>query len=179
MNKKVIIGIIIVIILIISVLVYMSFGFSNLIYILFSALSSFFAAKHFNGKNKKLILILTITVNLGILLFFKLYSYVDITKNIFQNIVVPIGISYYTFQIISYMVDVYKGKHEPEKSLFNYLLYVMYLPYIFIGPITRYEDVSKSMFSKRKLEKDNLIYGTLRILWGMFKKYVIYLIFLR
>ncbi len=152
-------------ILILSIAIYLSFGISNIIYILFSALTSFYGAKYLKNKKSKLILSLVIIANLSILLFFKVFN----TK----NILVPLGISYYTFQIISYIVDVYKGKTNPEESLWKYLLYVFYIPYIFIGPITRYNDVKDSLYAKKKFNKDNFYFGLLRIFWGLFKKYVI------
>ncbi len=160
-----------ILILILSIIIYLSFGTFNIIYILFSALTSFYAAHYLNGKHKKLILGLTISVNLGILLFFKLVNVIPSISS--HNIIAPLGISYYTLQIISYLVDVYKNKYPYQKNLGKYLLYVMYIPYIFIGPITRYNDVEDTLLEKIKLKKDNFYLGFLRILWGLFKKYLI------
>ncbi len=163
-----------IILLIFSIILIVTFGLSNLIYILISALTTYFAALNCQNKHKKLILIGTIVLNIAILVFFKLVTY----NNFFnlldsKNILVPLGISYYTFQVLAYLIDVYRGKIKPEKNLFNYLLFVFYFPYLIIGPINRYENLSKTLYQKRKLKKDNIFNGLIRISWGLFKKYVI------
>ena len=160
-------------ILLISILIYASFGITNLIYILISAITTFFASKHLDGKNKKIILILTIVVNIGILVFMKLLPYGKNFGIDTSNILVPIGISYYTLQVVSYLIDVYKGKYKPQESLIKYLMYVIYIPYLIIGPINRYDDISKSLYEKKKWNTNRILHGTIRILWGLFKKLVI------
>ena len=160
-------------ILLISILIYASFGLTNLIYILFSALTTFFAAKNLNGKNKKLILILTIIANIGILVFMKTYFYVENFGIETSNIIVPIGVSYYTLQVISYLIDVYKGKYGPQKNLLKYLMYVIYIPYLIIGPINRYDDISETLYAKKCWDTNRILNGLIRILWGLFKKLII------
>lgn len=76
-------------------------------------------------------------------------------------------------QVISYLIDVYKGKYEPQESLLKYLMYVIYIPYLIIGPINRYDDISDSLYSKKKWNTNRVLNGCLRILWGAFKKLVI------
>ena len=156
-----------IILLIISALIYASYGIQNLIYILFSLLTSFFAAKHLKGKSGKILLISTIAINALVLIFVKLLPYTKI------NIIAPLGISYFTLQVISYLVDVYKGKYEYEKNILNYALYIMYIPHLFIGPITRYNEIKDQINSKRKITINNFINGSLRICFGLFKKLVI------
>ena len=160
-------------ILLISILIYASFGFTNLIYILFSALTTFFAAKNLNDKNKKLILALTIIANIGILVFMKTYFYAENFGIDTSNIIVPIGVSYYTLQVISYLIDVYKGKYEPQKNLLKYLMYVIYIPYLIIGPINRYDDISETLYAKKHWDTNRILNGLIRILWGLFKKLII------
>lgn len=160
-------------IFIISILIYASFGLTNLIYILFSALTTFFAAKNLKGKNRKAILILTIAANIGILVFMKVYFYAENFGINVSNIIVPIGISYYTLQVISYLIDVYKGKYEPQENLLKYLMYVIYIPYLIIGPINRYDDISKTLYEKKKWDTNRILNGIIRIFWGLFKKLVI------
>ena len=160
-----------VLILILSILIYASFGLTILVYILFSALTTFFAAKY--GKGKKPIVILTIVANLAILVFLKVYFYAENFGLSLPNILVPIGVSYYTMQVISYLVDVYKGKYEAQKSLWKYLMYVIYIPYLIIGPINRYDQISESLYAKKKWDTNRILNGGIRILWGAFKKLVI------
>lgn len=181
-----------ILLLILSIGIYASFGISNLIYILFSVVTTYVAARMIDGKradtrpastteNKnsrnsgKWILILTITINAGILIAIKILLFGQAKYNLLStaNIIAPIGISYYTLQVISYIVDVYKGKIEAEKNFFKYLLYVMYFPYLFIGPITRYEYMKEELFKKKKIKVQNIYNGTIRILWGLTKKFVI------
>ncbi len=151
--------------LLLSIVIYLSFGPINMIYLLFSVFTSFYGAKYLKKQKNKLILTIIIIANLGIFLFFLLFPV--------KNIVVPLGISYYTFQIISYVLDIYHEKYEPQNCLWKYLLYVIYIPYIFIGPITRYNDVQESLYAKKKFCKDNFYFGLLRMIWGLFKKLVI------
>lgn len=160
-----------VLILILSILIYASFGLTNLIYILFSALTTFFAAKY--GKGKKPVFVLTIVANLAILVFMKVYFYAENFGISIPNILVPIGVSYYTMQVISYLVDVYKGKYEAQTSLWKYLMYVIYIPYLIIGPINRYDQISESLYAKKKWDTNRILNGGIRILWGAFKKLVI------
>lgn len=156
-----------------SILIYASFGITNLFYILFSSLTTFFAAKYLEKKKKKALFWITIFVNLSILIFFKLYLYNSFFHLVKNSIIVPLGISYYTFQILSYFIDVYKGKYDAEHNLYHYLLYVLYIPYLFIGPISRYDQIKTTLFAKRKITESNVFHGLLRIVWGLFKKLVI------
>ncbi len=162
-----------ILILILSVIIYASFGPVNLVYILFSSLTSFLVAKYAKNKNRKVYFTLTIIINLAILVFFKLQSYTSLIGLPVENIMVPIGISYYTLQIISYLVDVYKKKYEPQQSLIKYLMYVIYMPYLIIGPINRYDDISESLYAKKKWNTERIVNGIVRIVWGLLKKLVI------
>ena len=153
--------------LIVSILLYASFGWQSLFYVFFSIIITFIAGKHLNGKHKKAVLISTIVVNLAILIFMKVLPYTNL------SILAPLGISYYTLQIISYLVDVYKGKYKPEESFFNFTLFIMYIPHLFIGPISRYEDMKENLLAKRKITADNIFDGLIRVCWGLIKKFVI------
>lgn len=153
--------------LLVSIIIYASYGLSNFIYIGFSMLTTFIAGKYLKSKNKKIILTGTIAVNALILIGVKFLPYTDI------NILAPLGVSYYTLQVISYLVDVYRGKYEYEKSIFNYALYIMYIPHLFIGPISRYDEMKKQLTARRKITVDNIYNGGIRILWGLSKKLII------
>lgn len=155
------------ILLLISVLVYSSLGIKSLIYIVISTITTYIAGLLFQkNKYKKLILVITLVINIGILVVIK--------SELIKNIIVPLGVSYYTFQVVSYLIDVYRNKYKPEKNLAKYFLYTMYFPYLFIGPINRYDDISKTLFeTNKKFEAKSAYNGILRIGWGFFKKLII------
>lgn len=153
------------ILLIVSVLFYSMTGITGLIFIGTSILITYFGALFV--KNRKLVLAAVIVLNAGALFFTKALPYTEI------SLAVPLGISYYSMQAISYIVDVYKGKYPPEKSLYRFALYILYLPHLYIGPIERYNKMAETLYVKRKFTWDNISNGALRLLFGMFKKFVI------
>lgn len=152
-----------------SIVIYASYGLSNFIYIGISLITTFISARYLKKENKtrKSILIGTIIINGLILIGVKFMPYTSL------NLLAPLGVSYYTLQVISYLVDVYKGKYEYEKNIFNYALYIMYIPHLFIGPISRYNDMKEQIIAKRKITIDNIYNGGIRILWGLSKKLII------
>ncbi len=91
----------------------------------------------------------------------------------FLNIAVPMGISYYTFMSMSYIIDVYREKAEPQRNIFKYALFVSFFPQVVQGPISRYGDLSKTLYSGAAFDWDNINNGARRVLWGFFKKLVI------
>lgn len=95
--------------------------------------------------------------------------------NIFGNIdiVTVFGVSFYTFMILGYLIDVYRAKYEPQKNFFKYLLFVCYFPHITQGPISRYNELSEQLYTPRSFEYKNLKYGMQLMIWGFFKKLVI------
>ena len=141
--------------------------------------------KEENGKNRKIILWVSICANLGILGFFKYYNFfIDSFVNAFTffgspiqpntlNIILPLGISFYTFQTLSYVIDVYRRKLEPTKDLVSFLAYVSFFPQLVAGPIERAINLLPQFFVKRTFKYDNAIDGLKQILWGLFKKMVI------
>lgn len=136
--------------------------------------------KYWDDKNKKRIfLLIDIGVNLLILFFFK-YSDFIITNinNITHlnipllNIPLPIGVSFNTFQSLSYIIDVYRGTVKCEKSFYNYLTYTTLFPQIIAGPIVRYETVDEELETK-KISMDNFSKGMRRFIIGLGKKVLI------
>lgn len=136
--------------------------------------------KYWDDKNKKRIfLLIDIGVNLLILFFFK-YSDFIITNinNITHlnipllNIPLPIGVSFNTFQSLSYIIDVYRGTVKCEKSFYNYLTYTMLFPQIIAGPIVRYETVDEELENKN-ISIDNFTEGMKRFIIGLGKKVLI------
>ncbi len=136
-------------------------------------------------KNKKAILILTLILVLGNLFIFKylnftigsIFSIAQLfgSKTAFSslNIILPMGISFYTFQTLSYVIDVYRGKIRPEKNFFSYSLFVTYFPQLVAGPIERYEDLMPQLKNPKQISFDDIGEGIKYILIGYFKKIAI------
>ena len=91
----------------------------------------------------------------------------------FINIAYPIGISYYTFSMISYLVDVYWGNDQAEHNLFRLLLYIIYFPKIMQGPIARHKELAEQLAERHHFSYQNFCFGLQRMIWGFFKKLVI------
>ncbi len=127
----------------------------------------------------------TVLFNLGMLAFIKcinlLVGGVNDLFAMFQwdasmpliNIIVPLGLSYYTFNSIGYLVDVGRAKYTAEKHIGKFALFVSFFPSIVQGPLCRFGDVGMQLQAEHKFEYDNIKYGAQLILWGMFKKLVI------
>lgn len=170
------------IILLIFSLIFYSWG--EPIYILLMIFSS--VVDYINGKmieksknHKKHYLIFSIIVNLCVLGFFKyadfLIEIINSTLNLnihTLNLGLPIGISFFTFQTMSYSIDVYNKKVKAETNFLNFMTYVSMFPQLIAGPIVRYEDISRELH-KREINFNNVVNGFLRFLKGMFKKVLI------
>ena len=142
-------------------------------------LNYFYALYHDKVKNKKLLFILCIVANLLILGFFKYADFlIDIINSIFRlninplKLALPIGISFFTFQTMSYSIDVYRSSVVPERNFFYFTTYVSMFPQLIAGPIVRYETISKELY-KRDINFNNFSDGLLRFMQGLFKKVLI------
>ncbi len=131
-------------------------------------------------NKKKIAMIFCILFNAGILIVLKytgfLFEIITSITNInlpVPNFILPLGISFYTFMIISYIVDVYKKEVEPENNYFKFLLYVSWFPQIIEGPINRYKLIKDEMFGAHFFDLSRCKEGGYRILQGLFKKVVI------
>ncbi len=91
----------------------------------------------------------------------------------FVDLVLPMGISFYTFQSVAYLIDVYHGKYPAQQHLGKFALFVAFFPQLVQGPISRYNDLSPSLFALHDFDRKNISFGLERILWGYFKKMVI------
>lgn len=91
----------------------------------------------------------------------------------FWNIALPMGISFYTFQSMGYLIDVYRGKYEAQNHLPKFALFVSFFPQLIQGPISRYDDMSKTLYQEHSYDQNTVKRGFQRILWGYFKKVVI------
>jgi len=89
------------------------------------------------------------------------------------DIVMPMGISFYTFSIVAYLVDLYRGKYPAQKNAAKYALFVSYFPHIFQGPIDRYDKLAPQLLEARAFDFKTVKFGAQRMLWGFFKKLVI------
>ncbi len=85
----------------------------------------------------------------------------------------PLGISFYTFQTMGYLIDVYREKYSYEKNIFRLGLFISFFPQLIQGPISRFDDLKETLFSEHDLDWKNVSFGLQRILWGFFKKLVI------
>lgn len=141
--------------------------------------------KDIEKKHQFHILLVCLLFNLGILAVVKYTNFTISNINgilhafgsgktlSFINIVLPMGISFYTFQAVGYLIDVYQGKIKAEKNLFKFALFVSFFPQLVQGPISRFGDLSETLFSEHKADLHTISSGLQRILWGFFKKLVI------
>ena len=166
-----------IVLLIFSLLFY---AWGEPVYILLMILSIimnyYFAKLIDKSKSRKLILIISIICNIGLLVVFK---YTDFIISIFNfvfrldikstNIALPIGISFYTFQILSYVIDVYRKKVKVQNNIINLGCYISAFPQLIAGPIVTYDVVEKEL-SNRVEDMDNFYIGTKRFIIGLAKK---------
>ena len=136
-------------------------------------------------RKRKLLLLASICVNLGFLGFFKYYnffaeSFADAFtllgtefEAVRLNVVLPVGISFYTFQTLSYSIDIYRRKLEPSKDVIAFFSFVSFFPQLVAGPIERATNLLPQFFKKRTFDYYNAVDGLRQILWGLFKKIVI------
>lgn len=171
---------------------YFFYGFWDwrfLFLILFSTVVDFTIGKAINNNanksQRKLLLSLSLIINLGLLGFFKYYnffldSFVD-TFSFFGesfivsrlDIILPVGISFYTFQTLSYTIDIYRDKLKPVNDFFAFASFVSFFPQLVAGPIERATNLLPQFFKKRTFNYAKSVDGLQQILWGLFKKIVI------
>ena len=173
--------------LVASYFFYASWKIEYLILIVGSSIVDYIASYRITygkEKNKKLWLIFSLVINLGVLIFFKyagfmfgIIDYILDTSsqkfNYFNNIFLPVGISFYTFQSLSYTIDVYHGRIKPEKNIGIFLLYVSYFPQLVAGPIERAGNLIKQIKNPSRVNRSDVHFAFIRILIGLLKKVVI------
>lgn len=132
-----------------------------------------------NNRIRKTVIILTVIINLGLLLVFKYTDMIIDTMNRIlhsdipmQNLSLPVGISFFTFQAMSYVIDVYRKEVKVQKNYFNIVLYISFFPQLIAGPIVRYYDVQKQIVS-RKVDIKEIASGLRRFIIGLSKKVLI------
>ena len=138
-----------------------------------------------NAVKKKWLLFLSLFINLGFLFVFKYYNFFvtefqdllggfDINPGwATLNVIIPVGISFYTFQTLSYTIDVYREKMEPTKNMLNFFVYVSFFPQLVAGPIERASNLLPQFEKNRTFDYDKAVDGLRQIIWGLFKKVVI------
>lgn len=167
--------------LLIFSLIFYTFGEPKYIFIMiFSTIVDYIHAliidKYRNTLKAKIALISSIIVNLSLLGFFK-YSnfFISIINSIFSanldslNLTLPIGISFYTFQTMSYTIDVYKNEAKPQKNILNLATFITLFPQLVAGPIVRYVDIAKQL-DTRNSDIDKIYNGIYRFIIGLSKK---------
>ncbi|HEV2478862.1 MAG TPA: MBOAT family O-acyltransferase [Puia sp.] len=168
---------------------YMFFKPIYILILFFTILIDYFAgiwiAGEHNRRKKKLLLILSITSNVGVLAAFKYYNFIAININEvlgwmhhrgplpLLSILLPIGLSFHTFQAMSYTIEVYRGHQAPERHLGIYALYVMFYPQLVAGPIERPQNILHQFHEVKHFDYENMRAGLIQMAWGLFKKVVI------
>jgi alginate O-acetyltransferase complex protein AlgI len=149
-----------------------------------SGLDYFIAKKISNSndhKKKKTLLMISLLSNIGVLFIFKYFVFVynssvevfDLDTKLLHNLIIPAGLSFYTFQSISYTIDVYRGKYKADDTLSDFLLYVSFFPHMVAGPIVRYNDLMPQFKITTYFKNINWQQFATLVIWGYFKKLVI------
>lgn len=167
--------------LIASYYFYMTWSAKLIFLILFTTAVSFLSGLLIEKKpkQKKLWMIISIVASLSVLFFFKYYNFLVGTvgdffgKDLTLQLILPIGISFYTFQTLSYSIDVYRGNIKAEHNFFYYALFVSFFPQLVAGPIERPDNLLPQLHAEHKFNPDDLYIGAKRMLAGFFKKIVV------
>jgi D-alanyl-lipoteichoic acid acyltransferase DltB (MBOAT superfamily) len=132
-----------------------------------------------SGK-KKVILTVTVSLNVAILallkysnMFIGTYNYWSGGNVSLLKLAEPLAVSYYTLQLIAYVLDCYWGNEKAEKNPLKFLLYITYFPLMVSGPICRYSQIGKALFEEHRFDYDRVVAGMRRVLWGLAKKLIV------
>jgi alginate O-acetyltransferase complex protein AlgI len=178
-----------ILLLVASYYFYMCWNYNYIILIVISTVIDYISGiqihKSKSKAKKKAFLILSLAMNLGLLFFFKYFNFFGESVNavfdrfnIFYNVpsyqfLLPVGISFYTFQTLSYTIDVYMGNKEPEKHFGIFAVYVSFFPQLVAGPIERSSSLLPQFYKKVEFDYERIKSGLLQMAWGFFKKVVI------
>ncbi|MBQ1627493.1 MAG: MBOAT family protein [Prevotella sp.] len=168
---------------------YVFYGWWDWRFLLLIAFTSFcswgsglFIGKAESKKKAKIWMWLNIVLNLSILALFKYYDFFVTefaqlfhisTDGLLLKVILPIGISFYTFQALSYSIDVYRGKIESTKDIIAFFAFISFFPQLVAGPIERATSLLPQFLKKREFDYDTAMDGMCQILWGLFKKLLI------
>ena len=142
--------------------------------------------KSISQKRKKFLFLFSIVFNLSLLGFFKYFNFfIDSWIDLFLylgyeiksistlEIILPVGISFYTFQTMSYTIDIYRGRLEPTKDFISFASFISFFPQLVAGPIERASNLLPQILKTRKFDFDQSLSGLRLVIWGLFKKIVI------
>lgn len=177
--------------LIASCIFYCAFIPAYLLILIFTIVIDYIAGRMIEAsvsRKRKLFLIMSIVANVGVLAIFKYYNFfignvddflhsIDIATNKYPlpllNIILPIGLSFHTFQAMSYTIEVYRGKQKAERHFGIYALYVMFYPQLVAGPIERPQNILHQFREKHLFDNERIARGLRMMLWGFFMKTVV------
>lgn len=132
------------------------------------------------SSSKKKYVVISLAVNFGLFLFLKYFDKAIGKANAWfglglkpLGILVPLGLSYYTFKAVGYVIDVYRGRIHAQKNIGKLALFVSYFPALVQGPIDRYEDVTGELFAEHEFDYRRFCFGMQRMLWGYMKKMIV------
>lgn len=143
------------------------------------------ALKEDEDRRKRVIMIAALILNFGILIALKYVGVVargvNFLSGLFhigfrmseKSILVPLGISYYTFQSMGYVIDLYRRKFRPEQNLARFMLFVSFFPQLIQGPISRFDEFAEQLYQERRFDYTRVKHGVELSVWGLFKKLVI------
>ena len=164
---------------------YMCWNVKYALLIALSTLITYASGLLIHWRRKRLWVLLSFASNLAILFFFKYFGFfldnlsaalalagVAFKRPAF-DVILPVGISFYTFQALSYTMDVYRGEVEPERNPFRYALFVSFFPQLVAGPIERSKNLLGQLYERHDFDPDRARDGMLLMLWGMFEKIVV------
>ena len=167
---------------------YMAFVPIYILILGFTIVVDYFAGiyiENAQGKRRKLFLIYSLVANIGILCIFKYYNFINTNFSYllhgfglsnpipYLSILLPIGLSFHTFQAMSYTIEVYRGNQKAERHFGIYALYVMFFPQLVTGPIERPQNLLHQFREKHHFDNDRVFEGLKLMIWGLFKKLVI------
>ncbi len=136
-------------------------------------------------KGKRRVVACAVLINLGLLVFLKYYNFLAGNVNAVMgrlgaagrlpalDLLLPLGISFYTLQSIAYTVDLYRGKYKPDRNFFKFALFMSFFPQIVQGPIARYDQLAHQLYEPHKFDYDRVAQGAQLILWGFMKKLIL------
>ena len=172
-----------------SCIFYMAFIPEYILILFFTIIVDYFAGifiENRQGTSRKRFLTLSIIANIGVLAFFKYYNFFTDNVNMlfeafgiqreplpYLDIILPIGLSFHTFQAMSYTIEVYRGNQKAERHFGIYSLYVMFYPQLVAGPIERPQNLLHQFREPHAFNWQNLLDGLRLMAWGLFKKAVI------
>lgn len=171
-----------------SVYFYMAFVPYYILILAFTIIIDYFVGLQIEktvGRKRKILLIAGLAANIAVLAFFKYFNFlngafaaiVDFFGGHdplpFLNIILPIGLSFHTFQAMSYVIEVFRGRQSAERHFGIFSLYVMFYPQLVAGPIERPQNLLNQFYEKQVFSYSRIISGLKLMLWGLFKKVVI------